>query len=265
MIRKFNYTGRKDVPASSIKVYFEDVKKIPYTFNAEIDLTSLKLPETADVFIEAYDTSSYMRFPFGKIANITPPELEKRRLTDIHSTDAVVFRLKVIDNTTSHGKILAWATCLATTETKISNSKKVPILPVGYKNLDQEIWRLEIIDRPILFINRELTQFGIREVVRNDNRFISLVYPAVVREILTNILLIENIFDTDGNEWTHNWLKFIGSFSEVSEIPSPVYENDRIINKDELMDWINLEAVPSFCKNFNIKSRFETEISEVTK
>ena len=266
MIRKFNYTGRKEIPASSVKIYFEDVKHIPYTFNAEINLDSLKLPGNADVFIEAYDTSSYMRFPFGKVAEIIPPAAHDRRLTDIHSTDAVMFRIKIIDNSGTHGKILAWATSIATTEIKMTNSKKVSILPVGYKDLDQEIWRLEIEDRPILFINKDLIQFGIREVVRNDNCFISLVYPAVVREILTHIFFIENIFDTDGNDWMHNWLKFITSIQGITDIPKPEYDdNNRILNKEQFIEWINLDAIPSFSKKFDIKSRYEVEISEVVK
>ena len=73
MIRKFNYPGRKIIPLSCIQIYFEDSAKTPYIFNAIIDLGPLELPADADVYVEAYDTSSYMRFPFGKVAEIRQP------------------------------------------------------------------------------------------------------------------------------------------------------------------------------------------------
>lgn len=262
MIRKFNYTGRKKIPRSNITVFFEDISKVPYTFNAELSLDTLRLPGNAEVWIEAYDTSSYMRFSFGNVGNIRIPPPERRRLTDIHSTDAVRFRVKVIDNTGKHGKILAMANGIATTGIQLQTSKKNPLLPVIYKDLEQEIWRLEYTpDGPFLVINNHLINYGIREHVRTDNRFLSLVYPSVVREILLRIFLSEEVFDTEGDDWRNDWLKFVTGIPGSADLPETEEDDSgKIQNIEGFLDWIDNEAVPAFCKKFDFKEKYQQEL-----
>jgi hypothetical protein len=267
MIRKFNYTGRKKIPRSNLKVYFDDISKLPYTFNAELNLESLRLPGNAEVWVEAYDTSSYMRFSFGNVGSIRIPPSEKRRLTDIHSTDAVRFRIKVIDNTGKHGRILALANGIATTGTQPQTSHKIPLLPVIYKDLEQEIWRLEYTSEgPFLVINNQLIDYGIREHVRTDNSFISLVYPSVIREILLRIFLSDEVFDTEGDDWQNDWLKFITGIPGGDDLPEPEEDNlGKIQNMIDFLEWIDNEAVPAFCKKNAFKEKYQQEFLEETQ
>jgi len=262
MIRKFNYTGRKKIPRSNVLVYFEDTTKVPHSFNAEINLESLKLPGNAEVWMEAYDTSSYMRFFFGQVADIHPPASDQRRLTDIHSTDAVRFRIKVIDNSEKHGRILAWANGIATKGTQPETSQKNPLLPVIYRDLEQEIWRLEYHpEGPFLAINQQLLDFGIRELVRTDNYFISMVYPSVIREILLRIFLIEGVFETEGDSWENDWLKFATQIPGTGDLPETEEDNSgKIQNMDDFIEWIENEALPAFCKKFDFKDKFQQEL-----
>jgi hypothetical protein len=266
MIRKFNYTGRKKIPRSNLKVYFEDISRVPYTFNAELNLDTLELPGNAEVWVEAYDSSSYMRFSFGNVGNIRVPPPDTRRLTDIHSTDAVRFRVKVIDNTGKHGRILALANGIATTGTQPQTSQKYPLLPVIYKDLEQEIWRLEYTEGPFLVINNQLIDFGIREHVRTDNSFIGLVYPSVIREILMRIFLTEEVFDTEGDDWPNEWLKFITSIPGSADLPDIEEDHSgKNQNLDDFLYWIDNEAVPAFCKKFDFKEKYQQELLGVIK
>ncbi len=262
MIRKFNYTGRKKIPRSDLKFFFEDVSKVPYTFNAELNLESIKLPKNAEVWIEAYDTSSFMRFSFGNVGNIRIPPSEKRRLTDIHSTDAVRFRVKVIDNTGKHGKILALANGIATTGTQPETSQKNPLLPVIYKDLEQEMWRLEYTpEGPFLVINNQLIDYGIREHIRTDNSFISLVYPTIIRDILLRIFLYQEVFETEGEGWENDWLKFVTGIPGSADLPEPEEDSSgKTQNTEDFLEWIDNEAVPAFCKKFDFKEKYQQEL-----
>ena len=65
MIRKFNYTGRKKIRRSDVRIdLLRDDDNRRY-FNISLHLADLELPETARVYVEAYHRSGYQRYDFG--------------------------------------------------------------------------------------------------------------------------------------------------------------------------------------------------------
>lgn len=74
MLRRFNYTGRKKIPRSAVAVKVLNSDSGPPAFDAKFDLSSVNLPAHARVYVEAYHRASYMRFDFGKISDIHPPQ-----------------------------------------------------------------------------------------------------------------------------------------------------------------------------------------------
>lgn len=209
MIRRFNYTKRQRIPPGRVQVRLRNAGTPEMSFDAELRLADLELPPAARVLVEAYYKSSYMRFSFGTIESISPPG--DRRLTDIERGTLVMFRVKVVSTNGSTGRILAEIDRLAVTPDDVP-AGKVCLLPVDYKDLGQEIWRLEFgNDRPVLELNNTID--GVADMVKRDGRFAGLVFPAVVREILTRVLIHDEHDDIDDwTDWRSQWLRFVMGF-----------------------------------------------------
>jgi len=245
MIRKFNYTGRKRIPRSRVTIRLLPTEDRAPSFQADFDLSGLDLPEDGSVFLEAYDRSSYMRFAFGTVAHPQPPE--NRCLKDLQSRDLIYFRLKVVD-TTGHGKVLAIADQLPCARLPGHNSIKQSILGVRFNYLGEQIWRMEFTeDLPILELNEELASAGLRDMVRSDDLFISLVYPAVVRQIFAKIVLGDEDLDPASEDWRGLWLRYAASIGA---------ELEGSHERSELEAWIDEEVVPAFCRRFRIRELF---------
>lgn len=246
MIRKFNYTGRRRIPRSRVNIQLVPAGDYP-SFDAELDLAGLDLPEDAAVFVEAYDKSSYMRFGYGTVAKQGAPQ--NRVLNELQSRDAIFFRVKVVDMTARHGRVLAIADGLPPVKLKEQASERESLLHVRFSNLGEEVWRLDFTgDMPILELNQELSDIGLRETVRSDDLFVSLVLPAVFRQILTQIVVVEEHTETSGDDWRSMWLRFVRQLGvELDIIGEGEYA--RAI-------WIDREAVAAFCRRFNFKERY---------
>src|SRR5262249_1722258 len=146
-------------------------------------------------------------------------QAETRVLTDIDRGTSVLFRLKVVDESGTHGRILAALDDIVADETGGADTDKYCILPVRFTDLGQEVWRINFDSRPILEVNRF---DGVEHFVRNDAAFAALVYPAAVRAILTHVLIVlEHDPDAGDDEWPSMWLKFASGF-----ISDPVPDSD---------------------------------------
>src|SRR5512138_1037107 len=105
MIRKFNYTGRRKIERKDIIIRLvKDKSPHPY-FDLKVEIDPRDFSDDPELYVEAYDRSSFMRFRCGTLKQPVLPE--DRHLTDIHSTDAILFRVKLVDLSAQHGKILA--------------------------------------------------------------------------------------------------------------------------------------------------------------
>ena len=239
MKRQFNYTNRKRIPREKVEIVLRDQGREPPAFDAKIDLSDLGLPDWAKVFIEAYYRNSYMRFDFGTVANICCKD--NRTLHDIDNRELIYFRVKVVDLSGEHGKLLAEADRISASPAN-GGGTRICILEVKFEDLGNQAWSLDLPDgaTPTLVVNRKM---GSREYVRSDTTFFALVYPAVVREILTRIVLIEDGHepDVDSEDWKDRWLYFIRTLPGVDPLP----EGDDELAK---VDWIE-SAVRAFCES----------------
>ena len=97
MIRKFNYTGRKKIRRSDVRIdLLRDDDNRRY-FNISLHLADLELPETARVYVEAYHRSGYQRYDFGTAGRLRIPA--DRTLGGIAASVMPLFRVKVVDRT----------------------------------------------------------------------------------------------------------------------------------------------------------------------
>jgi len=263
MIRKFNYTGRKKIERNNISIrLIKDNSPHPY-FDLKISVSADDFPDDSELFVEAYDRSSFMRFKCGTLKNPVLPE--DRHLTAIHSTDAILFRVKVVDPSAHHGRILAVADRLTSIGESQEDSKHISLLPVTYEDLDKEIWKLDFRDTgPVLILNKKIESVNVTEIVKTSDLFFSLVYPSVLREILVRILVIDDAFEEDDPElWQNLWLAFVENLPEVPKITDSYEFENFSSNHDFFLIWIDDDVIPAFCKKYMIKEKFESDIGGV--
>jgi hypothetical protein len=249
MIRSLNYTNRKKINREHIRLRLEKPKGQPLTFSADLELQAYKLPEHAKVYVEAYRNTYggavYMRFPYGTAKSLVPPA--DRSLTEFGGTEAVLFRVKVVDETAT-AKLVAEADQLHASAPEEKDQSKLPLLYIKPEKLGDQIWKLDLTqDMPTVLINSEITDV---HATARSPLFTALVYPAVIRQVLTQVLVIDENSDIEGEGWQSKWLRFCLSLPLVPPVPEPGIENQA-----EIFSWID-DVAGSFCTIQNTKVSF---------
>lgn len=244
MIRNFNYTGRKKIHRAQVAIQLvrQSDGEAPAFNLTKLELEGL--PDEASVFVEAYHKTSFMRFPCGTVASRKIPA--DRSLKEIQSPDTVSFRVKVVDETGSHGRLLAAVDGITPKAADESGAMRLGLMDVKYEDLGQEVWKMDFEgERPAIVINQDLDKIGIAYIVRNDSQFFSLVYPAAIRQILEYIVLErDDMADTDGDpeeDWGVAWLKYV---CRLPGVGSPPAESE---SPEDKRCWAGV-AVAEFCK-----------------
>jgi hypothetical protein len=218
-------------------------------------LSGFNFPNDANVFVEAYNVASYMRFPFGTVVQRREPK--DTCLVDITPRPLPKFRLKIVDQSKRHGLLLGVADKLIPLRPEEDLANKQSLLPVDFCDLGDRIWRLELSDWPVLELNNRIDSIG--EAARSGESFLGVVYPEVVRRILYQIVIEEDQTDPnfDDSEWTSLWLRYVCSLPGVSEPPSGASEEARARRSD----WID-DAVQAFCRSRQARQRFAAAIQK---
>ncbi len=249
IIRSINFTGRQKIPRDRINI----TPKADGTFDANINLDGMKLAETSEVSLEAWDRFSMMCFDLGTVGNIRT--IQNQHLDDIQRKDRIHFSVKVTETGSEHGKILAHYDNIHTVE----KENRDCILHVKIDDIGDQIWKVHFDeDGPILYLNNRLAIPNVRELVSKDPVFQSLVFPAIVKEILVRILINESDYDLDDHDdWRSKWLLFICKIIHQEEPPEPIKENGYLQNEDELVAWITDDAIPEYCRFFSWKAKYD--------
>ncbi len=123
--------------------------------------------------------------------------------------------------------------------------KRIPLLPVVPEDLKDEICKVSYEGSgPELIINSALGNW--RGVAR-DPVVIALIYPLVLRDVLSRICFIENDFDLDDrSDWRTRWCRFAELLPGMDAYPDDVNERE---------DWID-KAVASFSRRNAIVTKF---------
>ncbi|HWO42232.1 MAG TPA: hypothetical protein VNO43_10560 [Candidatus Eisenbacteria bacterium] len=244
MIRRFNYTGRKKIPRSSVRIQIHKEGQ-RRRFEAELALGDLQLPKEARLYIEAYYRAAYQRFNFGTVGD---PRSPSERWLDSIPIGKPLFRVKVVVVMDGLSRIIAAADRIVPDDTTLKEDSRQSLLPVEYADLGDRVWALELdADWPCLLLNKRFE--GIREAARSGPEFLTLVYPEVFRAILARALQ-EGRFDPDcdDDDWGTLWLRF--ACRELQR-PRPPEGPDSQHN-----DWIE-GAVNALCVRFQTASLFQ--------
>lgn len=243
-VRRLNYTGRRRLGQSDARVFIQTAEGQPPTFGATLTLGEYDLPADAKVFVEAYRQTSFMRFPCGTVGAFRLPD--DRHLREFDSPEGVLFRVRITSSTAPEGLLLAEADALRPGLTEEVEQNSISLLPIRSHDLGHQIFRVDFADRPVLLVNSRVGDWRSASL---DPVFISLVFPAAMREILTRILHIEKYFEIEESDrWESQWLKFCVAFPGVPDVPPD--------DKDKIDDWVD-EAVGAFCRDRTIYARFD--------
>lgn len=246
--RRFNYTGAQKIKQSDVEIVL-DRDGDDLAFDASYNLASYRMPETAEVVIEAYADWTVMRFLFGTIGmKHTPDSLV---LTDFDYAEGIRFRLKVLGTGDQSGMILAEADKIRPSDLTESEDARsfVVVRPV---DLGSVVWRMVFDEaQPVLQINERLgdwRSFLRRGPVR------SMIVPEVLRQILREAIA-DVADDDDTDSWSRNAMK-LATASAGSQ--------PRVDDEDDVERWID-EVVRKFAHRHRLwrgVTEFVTEDDE---
>lgn len=255
-IRRLNYTNRKRLKLGDISIIVRASKDIAPSFGARLDLSDYSFPPDANVFIEAYRQAMLMRFPCGTVGALICSD--NQTLKQFESTEDVLFRVKVVAACGNAGIILGEADQIRPSTEEQRSENREPLLPVHYDpGLRDLPFRLSFEgEKPVILINGTIPG---RESFGSSTEFLALVFPQILREILTRVLLIEQWeFDsTEGltpdyedDDWRNQWLRFSLNIPGVTNIPPPDEKGEQ-----ERISWID-DTVAAFARRLQVMEAF---------
>lgn len=240
-IRRFNYTARQRIERGDIRLTLAAPDERPARVRASVDLPP-GLPGDARIHVEAHQRTTRMRFDFGTVERPGFPE-GFAVLTEFNDPAAVQFAVKV---TASHGDELGLL--LADRDgmridAADADEDRESLLPVAPAEIGEDVWQVGFGNAgPTLLFNRNLSDW---RSFAAEHRVRCLVYPAVMRQVLTQILIIEDWVDLeDKDDWRTKWLIFAHSFDGVTDLPEAPNLSDKLA-------WID-DAVTAF----SVRARF---------
>ena len=252
MKRVFNYTQRIRIRQSDVHFFLKEAGD-DWIFNGMLNLDPYKLPPDARIFVEAYRQTTRRRFCWGTVsAPLKPPE-RLRLLSEFDSPEGIRIRVKITSSGAAgsppRGQLLAVADRIPLRRDGEEDAGRIPLLPVKPDDLDDLLWQVDFSNEPpLLLINKEAGDY--RQLCSNP-AFVALVYPAVLREILTHILLEDHRDPADEDDPYHFWLRFI---TEELKMDAPPKKDGDDSERDR--EWID-DVVAAFAKKFNFLDKFK--------
>lgn len=243
MPRRLNYTNRRSIGRENVSIQVRQDSS-GATFDAELKLDGCKASADTRVFVEAFRSASttWKRFDFGRVGCLIPPA--DRRLDEFGDPAGIRFRVKLTSADGAVGKLVAEEDDVQPRLPDDKDRPSSPLIVIAPGAIGNEIWRVSFDGAlPTLLINE---QIGDWKVLAKDWTFRALVTPAVMRQVLTNILIVDGDIgdEDDATDWRGLWLRFAERLPGVAETPTPPTD---VADRPACEEWINT-AVEAFSK-----------------
>lgn len=244
MKRTFNYTGRRKIERKDVSVTLREDQGV-WVFEADLRLADYHFPRTAEVWVEAHRQNLWMQFSWGTISAMHPAS--NRRLTEFDVPDGVIFRVRVVQPAgLEHHKLLGEADGIPFVKAGEANAKQRPLLDTVPDALGEILWKLDLeSDPPKLLVNRDALPTW-KEMARSPH-FTALVYPEVLRRLLTVILIDHEWSEDDEGGWESDWVRFARNTGGLAAPPSKA---------DDREAWVE-EAVGAFARRHKLKTTWD--------
>ena len=213
MRRRLNYTGRIRIPRERVSVSITSAdgnsEQCHVVFNSE----GISIAPDSRIYLEAYSRGDQVRFDLGTLSqSATHKPYSLGHLSNLRS---VRFRLLVVESGKSGGRILAAADHLIASRPDAGDHDRRSILPVDFRDLGQEVWRLAFAsDQVTLLLNRRIPD--IRQMALGNDILRLTVLPAALREITLRLYLSPRDSATSGDnevddesDWRVVWRRFL--------------------------------------------------------
>jgi len=194
-----------------------------------------------------------MQWPWGTVSTIRPPS--DRKLTEFDVPDGLLFRVRVVQPPgQEHHKLLGEADGIPFVKTGEADDRRRHLLVPVPDALDQQLWKLNFeSDPPSLLVNKDAKPSW-KEMARSP-QFIALVYPEVLRRLLTRVLIDEKWSEDDEESgWQTDWMRFARNLGGLGPVPSPDFEQ-------ECENWIE-DAVAGFCRRLELRTTWDRVFDE---
>lgn len=247
-VRRFNYTGRIRLSREHMKFYTYSYPDASIYFNASLNFEEYKLPAESRVVVEVYRQHTNRRFELGSpIDEILSLEED---ISDFSTVDNIKFRVKVISEI-KPGLLLAQADKIAARAEHQDQTATSSLLKVRpNKDLGQEVFKLNIGTEPELLINANIGNW--RELIL-EPKFVCLVFPSILRQVLVQILFIDGNFDIDSDDWSSQWLNYA-----LKLVNTDLPEGD---DNETIQDWID-QVVSTFSRKFRMLREYKKVAAE---
>lgn len=236
--KRIKFLHRKKIVQSDIEIRLE-VLGPTKRFSAKFNLGEYNFPPDAHIYVDAKQLMERVRFDFGRVASPNPTvSIDISRLKG----ERVTFDVLVVDLNNSR-KLGAAETVRPTKAGELPNAP-TELLPIdASKQLDGVLWRVDYsenwegaIDAPVLLFDKRVVGESAANFV--SNYWVrGLVFAAVMREILTKVLILENHnYEPESSTWRDRWLRFAVK-SAGQELPAFSDDDAPVV---EYENWIEL-------------------------
>ncbi len=247
--RKLNFTNRKRIRREDARISILEAGE-SFRVRAVLHLADYGLPDDARVYVEAYRRMQYMRFDYGSPAK--PKPVSDTLLSEFDSPAGIRFRVKVVSGTAARGLILAEADGISPRGEDDADDIIHDLLPIAADAtwLGDEFWRVDF-DGEQFQLNLN-PQFGDLDRICRSPEFRAFVLPAILRDILVRIVLVDDYRDTDDEfDLRSRWLTFLSTLPGAPALDD-LHENG---DSDEVYEWIN-QAIAVFCRHHQLRRQF---------
>ena len=236
MQRTINHTGRRKVEAKEVQINIMGQENEVPEFDVDFSLNREKLPDTASIYIEAYQRNTLQRFNFGTVGEVRKPG--NRTLDQLDLSSPTLFRIRIVDETEHLGRLIASAERLKP-EGDNDEDQRSSLLVVRSRPLGQQTWKV-VFDaggKPELCINSRIPD-AIGQL-KNNPQFQSLILPGAFRQILMFFLWNEDIEEGSSAE---EWVTFAEQIAD---------ERPQSKDPKDFVEWID-DVVERFSEEFDL-------------
>lgn len=249
MPRRFNYTNRQRIRRedAAIRLRRENGR---LRFDADLKLGSYifgPVESKPRVYVEAYrgPSAQWKRFDFGAVDTCRAPS--DCTLDEFGVPEGILFRIKVTaTGGEGEGRLLAAADAIRPRLPDEKDDHMQPLIQhMAADDIGDELWRVDFSGQlPLLKVN-ERVPGGVEQFLL-DPIHRAAITPAVMRSVLTRILLIERDRGDEEDEldWRAMWLRFAADRCAAAA-PEADVNGGTLANLDEIEQWID-NAVEAF-------------------
>ena len=233
MQQSINFTKRKRILKKHFTFSTSENSDKEVEFSVELaHFDGSGFPKDARVYIEAYANITSQTFSCGTISDLKLPSNEK--LKELDKASSPLFRVKVVDEHTKIGLILASGEQFSARD---DIDEDVGLLPLVALPLEALPWKVNFEPTTFeLVLNNKIP--GVIDLLKKDEMWQALVYPIALKEILLHLIINE---EEDRDENTEQWMNFAESLVEKPDNMA----------LDDNLSWID-EVIECFCKRHDL-------------